>query len=198
MDRLGVWRERDVVELAEAQPLAIDRDAKVAQINGLPGSLGDLVCGGSRGFALRRQIRHDDSACARQNQHHRRGKGRGAVQKMQELCVPTAREGQKNKRMKDEKRIRGRNKKGQDGKGPQQPSAGVRKGAPPLYACILLSSLLQLSETGCCLCLLLLHRLLLFSLLLSPFVPTGDLKCNREHRAEKSQPSSGQLSTGSL
>lgn len=116
MDRLGVWRERDVVELAEAKPLAIDRDAKVAQINGLPGSLGDLVCGGSRGFALRRQIRHDDSACARQNQHHRRGKGRGEVKKMQELCVPTAREGQKNKRMKDEKRIRGRNKKDKTGK----------------------------------------------------------------------------------
>lgn len=67
MGRLWVWGEGDVVELTEAKPLAIDRHAKVAEINGLPGSLGDLVSGGSRGFALRRQIRHDDSADARQN-----------------------------------------------------------------------------------------------------------------------------------
>ncbi len=43
---------------------------------------------------------------------------------------------------------------------------------------------------------LLLH-LLLFNLLLSPFVQTGDLKCKRAPWW-KSQPSSGQLSTGSL
>lgn len=67
MGRLWVWGEGDVVELTEAKPLAIDRHAKVAEINGLAGSLGDLVSGGSRGFALRRQIRHDDSADARKN-----------------------------------------------------------------------------------------------------------------------------------
>lgn len=71
MGRLGVWGEGDVVEFAQAEPLAIDRNAKVAEINGLPGSLGDLVGGRSRGFALRRQIRHDDSADARPKQHHR-------------------------------------------------------------------------------------------------------------------------------
>lgn len=71
MGRLGVRREGDVIELAEAEPLAVDRHAKVAEINGLPGGLGDLVGGGSWGFALRRQIRHDDSADVRLNQHHR-------------------------------------------------------------------------------------------------------------------------------
>lgn len=116
MDRLGVWRERDVVELAEAQPLAIDRDAKVAQINGLPGSLGDLVCGGSRGFALRRQIRHDDSACARQNQHHRRGKGRGGRYKRCRSFAFRQPEKARKTKMKDEKRIRGRNKEDKTGK----------------------------------------------------------------------------------
>lgn len=73
MGRLWVWGEGDVVELAKAKPLAVNRHAKVAEINGLPGSLGDLVGGGSRGFALRRQIRHDDSADVRQ--HHRGGGG---------------------------------------------------------------------------------------------------------------------------
>lgn len=69
MGRLRVRGERDVVELAKAEPVAVDRHAKVAEIKGLPGGLGDLVGGGSRGFALRRQIRHDDSAYVRQNQH---------------------------------------------------------------------------------------------------------------------------------
>lgn len=73
MGRLRVWGERDVVELAQAKPLAVDRHAKVAEINGLPGSLGDLVGCGSRGFALRRQIRHDDSADVQQKQHQRGG-----------------------------------------------------------------------------------------------------------------------------
>lgn len=77
MGRLWVWGEGDIVELAEAKPLAIDRHAKVAEINGFPGGLGDFVGGGSRGFALRRQIRHDDSADGRQNQHHR-GKRRSS------------------------------------------------------------------------------------------------------------------------
>lgn len=71
MSRLWVWCERDVIELAKAQPLAIDRDTKVAEINGFPGSLCDLVSGGSWGFTLRRQIRHDDSADVRQNKDHR-------------------------------------------------------------------------------------------------------------------------------
>lgn len=71
MGRLRVGGEGDVVELAKAKPLAVDGHAEVAEINGLPGGLGDLVGGGSRGFALRRQIRHDDSADARLNQHRR-------------------------------------------------------------------------------------------------------------------------------
>lgn len=71
MGRLWVWGEGDVIKLTEAKPLAIDRHPKVAEINGLAGRLGDLVGGGSRGFTLRRQIRHDDSADVRQNQHHR-------------------------------------------------------------------------------------------------------------------------------
>lgn len=66
MGWLWVRRERDVVELTEAKPLSIDRNTKVAEIDGLPGSLGDLVSGGSRGLALRCQIRHDDSAFAGQ------------------------------------------------------------------------------------------------------------------------------------
>lgn len=78
MGRLWVWGKGDVVELAKAKPLAIDRHAEVAEIDGLPGGLGDLVGGGSRGFALRRQIRHDDSADARQNQHHRGEKRRSS------------------------------------------------------------------------------------------------------------------------
>lgn len=73
MGWLGVRRERDVVELTEAEPLAIDRNTKVAEIDGLPGGLGDLVCGGSRGLALRRQIRHDDSAFAKTNPRERDG-----------------------------------------------------------------------------------------------------------------------------
>lgn len=65
MGRLGVWRERDVVELAQAQPVAVDRNTEVAEIKRLPGGLGDLVGGGGGGLALRRQIRHDDSANVR-------------------------------------------------------------------------------------------------------------------------------------
>lgn len=65
MGRLWIWRQRDVVELSKAEPLAVHRHAKVAQINGLSGGLGDLVVVGSGGFALRRQIRHDDSADAK-------------------------------------------------------------------------------------------------------------------------------------
>lgn len=76
MGRLWVWGEGDVVELAKAKPLAVDRHAKVAEINGLPGSLGDLVSG-SRGFALRRQIRHDDSADVRQKPTPPREKKKG-------------------------------------------------------------------------------------------------------------------------
>lgn len=69
MGRLGVRGEGDVVELAQAKPLAVHGHAKVAEINGLPCCLRDLVCGRSRGFALRRQIGHDDSADVRQSQH---------------------------------------------------------------------------------------------------------------------------------
>lgn len=73
MGRLGVRREGDVIELAQAKPLAVHGHAKVAEIDGLPRGLRDLVCGRSRGFALRRQIRHDDSADVRQSRRHRRG-----------------------------------------------------------------------------------------------------------------------------
>lgn len=73
MGRLGVRCEGDVIELAQAKPLAVHGHAKVAEIDGLPRSLRDLVCGRSRGFALRRQIRHDDSADVRQSQRHRGG-----------------------------------------------------------------------------------------------------------------------------
>lgn len=78
MGWLWVWGEGDVVELAKAQPLAIDRHAKVAQINGLSGGLRDFVRGGSRSFTLRRQIRHDDSADVRQNQTPPMGKRRSS------------------------------------------------------------------------------------------------------------------------
>lgn len=62
--------------------------------------------------------------------------------------VNEKRKSERRKRASKQKRI-----KGQDGEGPQQLAAGVRKGSafPPLYACILLSSLLQLSELRCCL-----------------------------------------------
>lgn len=71
--RLWVRGEGDVVELAEAEPLAIDGHAEVAQINGLPGGLGDFVGGGSRRLALRRQIGHDDSADARRTRPMQKG-----------------------------------------------------------------------------------------------------------------------------
>lgn len=76
MGRLGVRRERDIIELAKAKPLAVHRHAEVAEINGFPGGLGDLVCGGSRGLALRRQIRHDDSAVVSKANS---AEGKGAV-----------------------------------------------------------------------------------------------------------------------
>lgn len=58
--RLG--SERDVIELTQTQPLAVHRHAEVAQVDGLACSLRDLVCGGGGRLALRRQIRHRDSA----------------------------------------------------------------------------------------------------------------------------------------
>ena len=203
MGRLWVWGKGDVVELAKAKPLAIDRHAKVAEIDGLPGGLGDLVGGGSRGFALRRQIRHDDSADARQSQHHRGEKRRSSFcsrdrwkappRKITESMRRGNQRGWKEHQNKEDKRpTRGR------------PSAGVRKGAafPPLYACILLSSLLQLSELRCCLEETALASpppppSPLLQPLVIPFVQTGDLKC-KTAPCWKSQPSSGQLSTGSL
>lgn len=74
--RLRVRGERDVVELAQAQPVAVDRHAKVAEIKRLAGGLGDLVGGGGRGLALRRQIRHDDSADVRQKPNRAVGERR--------------------------------------------------------------------------------------------------------------------------
>lgn len=60
--RLGVGCQRDVIQLAQAQPLSIHGHAEFAKIDGLHGSLSDLVCGGGWHVALRRQSRHDDSA----------------------------------------------------------------------------------------------------------------------------------------
>lgn len=62
MGRLGVGCQRDVIQLAQAQPLSIHGHAEFAKIDGLHGSLSDLVCGGGWHVALRRQSRHDDSA----------------------------------------------------------------------------------------------------------------------------------------
>lgn len=76
--RLWVRRERDVVELPQAEPLSVHGDAKVAEIDGLPGGLRDLVCGGGRGLALGRQIRHDDSAFGGQTHEGRTTKIGGA------------------------------------------------------------------------------------------------------------------------
>ena len=62
MGRLGVGREGDVVELAQAQPFPVHGHTEVAEINGLPGSLRDLVRGGGWGIGLRRQVGHDDDS----------------------------------------------------------------------------------------------------------------------------------------
>lgn len=62
MGWLGVGREGDIVELAQAQPFPIYRHAEVAEVNGLPGGLRDLVGGGGWGVALRRQVGHDDDS----------------------------------------------------------------------------------------------------------------------------------------
>lgn len=69
--------------------------------------------------------------------------------------VPEASEGpkkitgqRKEEIREDEKSIKTKGRKGQDREGPQQFSAGVRGSTAflPLYACILLSSLLQLNR----------------------------------------------------
>ena len=60
--RLGGGREGDVVELAQAQPFPVHGHTEVAEINGLPGSLRDLVRGGGWGIGLRRQVGHDDDS----------------------------------------------------------------------------------------------------------------------------------------
>ena len=122
MGRLWVWGKGDVVELAKAKPLAIDRHAKVAEIDGLPGGLGDLVGGGSRGFALRRQIRHDDSADARQSQHHRGEKRRSSFCSRDRWKAPPGKsQSQWEEEIReDEKSIKTKRIKGQDGEGPQQ------------------------------------------------------------------------------
>lgn len=60
--RFGVRRQRDVIQLSQTEPFSIHRHPEFAQIDGFHGSLGDLVCGGSRRIALRRQRGHDDSA----------------------------------------------------------------------------------------------------------------------------------------
>lgn len=60
--RLWVGCQGDVVQLAQAEPFSIHRHSEFAKIDGLHGSLSDLVCGGGWHVALRRQSRHDDSA----------------------------------------------------------------------------------------------------------------------------------------
>lgn len=62
MGGLWVGGQRDVVQLAQAEPFSIHRHPEFAKIDGLHGSLSDLVCGGGWHVALRRQSRHDDSA----------------------------------------------------------------------------------------------------------------------------------------
>lgn len=85
--RLGVRGEGDVVELAQAKPLAVHGHAKVAEINGLPRGLRNLVCGRSRGFALWRQVGHDDSADGRQSQQQRGGRERARELLFQEAAA---------------------------------------------------------------------------------------------------------------
>jgi len=62
MGRLWVGGQRDVIQLAQAEPLSIHGHSEFAKIDGLHGSLSDLVGGGGWHVALRRQSRHDDSA----------------------------------------------------------------------------------------------------------------------------------------
>lgn len=131
--RLGVRGEGDVVELAQAKPLAVHGHAKVAEINGLPRSLRDLVCGRSRGFALWRQIGHDDSADVRQSQHQGAGMKRVRELLFQGIAA-------KNHRVKEgaeegvESSIQARGRRGQEDGGLRQRSAGVEsRPLPPLF-----------------------------------------------------------------
>lgn len=133
MGWLRVWGEGDVVELTQAKPLAVHRHAKVAEINGLPCSLCDLVCGRSRGFALWRQIRHDDSADARQSQHHW-----GGLKRVRQLLLQIIKEiTAKNHRVKKgaaegmKSSIKTSGRQGQDDRGLTQLSAGVKKQPSP-------------------------------------------------------------------
>lgn len=193
---LWVWGERDVVELAKAQPLAIDRHAKVAEINGLPGRLGDFVGGGSRGFALRRQIRHDDSAYVRQNQTPPRGE-KGVVA----VCSRSQWRLQKYQIREDKRASKQKGQKAKMEKAHsslQQASERVlllfmpaSSSSPPCHNWVQMRCCLK---RGC----------LAFSSSTSsstscyPLCADWEFKMQREHRAEKSQPSSGQLSTTSL
>lgn len=62
MGRLWVGGQRDVIQLAQAEPFSVHGHSEFAKIDGLHGSLSDLVGGGGWHVALRRQSRHDDSA----------------------------------------------------------------------------------------------------------------------------------------
>lgn len=74
---LGLGSERDVVEFTQTQPLPVHRHAEVAQVDGLAGSLRDLVGGGGGCFALRRQIRHGDSAVRPSDYHDNNNNSNG-------------------------------------------------------------------------------------------------------------------------
>ena len=60
--RLWVGRKWDVIQLSQAEPFSIHRHSEFAKVDGLHGSLCDLVSGGGWHIGRRRQSRHDDSA----------------------------------------------------------------------------------------------------------------------------------------
>ena len=62
MGRLWVRCKWDVIQLSQAEPFSIHRHSEFAKVDGLHGSLCDLVSGGGWHVGWRRQSRHDDSA----------------------------------------------------------------------------------------------------------------------------------------
>lgn len=69
MGRLWVRRKWDVIQLSQAEPFSIHRHSEFAKVDGLHGSLCDLVSGGGWHIGWRRQSRHDDSAGTTTHKH---------------------------------------------------------------------------------------------------------------------------------